>query len=495
MSKPTHFINGQWVSSQGTPFKSTDPANGETIWEGTEGTEREIDIATSTARKIQIEWSKLDVSKRIQYLQAFKNLLEDNKKHLAETISQEVGKPLWESLTEVGAMIGKINISIQSFEERCPTKTSDLNGITTATRHKPHGCLAVFGPYNFPGHLPNGHIIPALIAGNTVIFKPSELTPLVAQETMKLWEMTNIPKGVIQLIQGTKNTAISLSAHKEVDGLLFTGSWETGSIINQKYTSFPEKILALELGGNNPLIVFDCNDLPAAAYTTILSAYFTSGQRCTCARRLIVHNGSEGENIIELLREMIPKISIGDYRENPEPFMGPLISEQAANSIFQAQIALIAKGAVSIVTSTPMTKSNAFVTPGLIDVTHVQNREDKEYFGPLLQLIRVDSFDEAIREANNTGYGLAAGLLSDNEDNYNEFFHRIRAGIVNWNNQTTGASSNAPFGGIGKSGNFHPSAYYAADYCSYPVASMETTVLKRPEKLLTGLEGIEGSLQ
>ncbi len=491
MVRSTHYINGQWIDSQGELMTSNNPSNNEILWEGNEGTKQEVNQAVSSAREAQTPWSKLSMDERIDYLHAFQKLLEDNKQNLAETISKEVGKPLWESLTEVGAMIGKINISIRSFQERCPTKKADLNGTQTATRHKPHGCLAVFGPYNFPGHLPNGHIIPALLAGNTVIFKPSELTPLVAEETIKLWEQTNIPRGVIQLIQGTKDTAIPLSTHKDIDGLLFTGSWETGSILSQKFTTMPGRILALELGGNNPLVVYNCKNLQAAAYTTILSSYFTSGQRCTCARRLIIPAGSEGDALIQLLENMIPKIAVGSYRDSPEPFMGPLISESSAHTIFQAQETLSANGATVIVEATAMKESAAFVTPGLIDVTDVQNREDKEYFGPLLQVIRVSSFDEAIEEANNTGYGLAAGLLSDSRNNYEEFFHRIRAGIVNWNTQTTGASSAAPFGGIGKSGNFHPSAYYAADYCSYPVASMETEELQIPQKLPVGLEGME----
>lgn len=488
MNRQTHYIKGCWRESRGTPFSSIDPSTGQKLWEGNAATDEEIGMALSAARSAQPQWSRLSLEKRMEYLYAFKELLEKGQQQLAETISKEVGKPLWESLAEVASMTGKIAISIQAFKERCASKEISMQGATAHTRHKPHGTLAVFGPFNFPGHLPNSHIVPALLAGNTVIFKPSELTPLAAEEMIKIWEKTGIPPGVIQLIQGERETAVTLSSHPSLDGLLFTGSYNTGALLAEKYARLSGKILALELGGNNPLVVFHSKNLRAAAYTTIVSSYLTSGQRCTCARRLIISSGSEGDAFIEILAKMIQHITIGPYNQFPQPFMGPLISEKAAAAVLQAQEKLMENGAEAIVQMQRMPQSPAFITPGLLDVTHVQERRDEEYFGPLLQLIRVDSFDQAIEEANNTSYGLSAGLLSDRREDFEEFFHRIRAGIVNWNMQTTGANSALPFGGIGKSGNFHPSAYYAADYCSYPVASMEAKELHYPSMPCIGLE-------
>lgn len=495
MHRSTHYIAGTWRSGSGEAFISSDPATGEKIWEGNAAQQQEIELAVEAARHTQPRWSKLSPQERISYLEAFGELLEGNKQHLAATISKEVGKPLWESLTEVTSMIGKVALSVQAFKERCPLKKIDLQGVTAFTRHKPHGILAVFGPYNFPGHLPNGHIIPALLAGNAVIFKPSEFAPLVAQETMKLWEKTGIPAGVIQLLQGGKESAIELSTHPALDGLLLTGSWIVGNLLTEKYASLPGKILVLELGGNNPLVVFHSKNLMAAAYTTILSSYLTAGQRCTCARRLIIPTGSEGDAFVEMLVKMIHHITVAPYTHSPEPFMGPLISAKAATAILKTQQSLVKSGATAIVEAQPMEQSAAFVTPGLIDVTSIADRKDEEYFGPLLQLIRVESFDQAIEEANNTAYGLVAGLLSDRREDYEEFYDRMRAGVINWNTPTTGASSAAPFGGVGKSGNFHPSAYYAADYCSYPVASLESEKLNLPSKLGIGLEGFKQVLK
>ncbi|MFC1835972.1 aldehyde dehydrogenase family protein, partial [Thermodesulfobacteriota bacterium] len=273
-----------------------------------------------------------------------------------------------------------------------------------------------------------------------------------------------------------------------LDGVFFTGSAETGKAIHRAFAGHPEKILALEMGGNNPLLVFDVADLDAAAYLTILSAYITSGQRCSCARRLIVPNGRDWERFIDRLAAMVRKIRVGVYTDTPEPFMGPVISDEAADELLSVQDGFIADGARTLIRMEPLRGIEALLSPGLIDVTDIQHREDVELFGPLLQLIRVEDFDEALKEANDTAYGLAAGLLSDNADLYDRFRRKIKTGVVNWNRHTTGASSAMPFGGIGLSGNHRPSAYFAADYCAYPVASIETDALEKPEATLPGID-------
>ena len=241
------------------------------------------------------------------------------------------------------------------------------------------------------------------------------------------------------------------------------------------------------MGGNNPLVVSHVDDTAAAAYMTIQSAYLSSGQRCTCARRLIVPEGSDGDNFIQILLQMIKAMSIGPYTAIPEPFMGPVISEAHALKILAAQDDLIAKGAIPLFPSSHLCPGTGLLSPGLIDVTPIKERPDNEIFGPLLQLIRVKDFQAAIEEANRTRFGLAAGLLSDSNAEYQQFYQQVHAGVINWNAPLTGASSAAPFGGVGCSGNHHPSAYYAADYCSYPVASIESSQLRMPASLSPGL--------
>ena len=486
MTHPIQFINGQWLAGQGEEFTSLNPAKNEVIWQGNSATSEQVDVAVNSARKAFETWSQKSLEERIALSERFAELLGENKEALATTIAMETGKPLWETRTEVGAMIGKIAISIKAYNERTGTVENPMPGAKAYIRHKPHGVVAVFGPYNFPGHLPNGHIVPALIAGNTIVFKPSELTPLTAQVTLKLWQEAGLPEGVINLVQGEVVTGKALANHGQIDGLFFTGSSTTGKLLHEQFGGQPGKILALEMGGNNPLIVKDISDLDAAVHDIIQSAFISTGQRCTCARRLFIQAGEQGDALINKLVESTKAIKIGYFDDEDQPFIGSMISERAALGLVKAQEDLIALGAKSLLALTHKEAGTGFVTPGIIDVTDV-NMPDEEHFGPLLKIYRYTDFDAAINEGNNTSFGLSAGLLADSADDYDHFFKRIRAGIVNWNKPITGASSAAPFGGIGDSGNHRASAYYAADYCAFPVASVEAEKMTLPENLSPGL--------
>ena len=490
---PSHFINSTWFTGDGPAFQSLDPATNQPRATYHAATAGEVDAAVRAARTAFESWSLLPIDERISYLNAFAELLKKEKTStapdaLARLISQEMGKPLWESLTELDAMANKIPISIQAMRDRrSPVEQTAANGQVTATRYKPHGVVAVFGPFNFPGHLPNGHIVPALLAGNTVVFKPSELTPRVAERTVQLWHEAGLPAGVLNLVQGARETGQALAAHPDIDGLFFTGSVAAGVALNKLLASQPHKILALEMGGNNPMIVWDAADLDAAALLTIQSAYQTSGQRCSCARRLIVRDGAPGDALVRRLLEIIPTIRVGPFTDSPEPFMGPLVRPQAAEHALLAQQRLIDAGAIPLLPMQRMFPApSAFLTPGLIDVTRT-TPPDEEIFAPLLQVVRVHTFDEAIAAANDTAYGLAAALVSDDSELYHRFFTHVRAGVINFNRPTTGASSALPFGGIGLSGNHRPSASHAADYCAYPIASIEQQKPVLPGNLPVGL--------
>ncbi len=466
-------------------FHSIDPANGETIWTGKADTAPTIDAAISRARGAFQAWAELPLEERLVYMDKWKSTLEKHSEELALTISRDTGKTLWETRGEAKAMIGKVSLSIEAYRNRTGLTEREVPGGRAVVRHKPHGVVAVFGPFNFPGHLPNGHIVPALIAGNTVIFKPSELTPLVGETMVNLWRETGLPDGVLNLVQGGAETGKLLSAHPGIDGLFFTGSSRTGRILSEAFGKTPEKILALELGGNNPLVVDEVADQQGAAYAAIQSAFITSGQRCTCARRLIVGRGAEGDAFLEELLKMSRAIRIGAYTDKPEPFYGPQVSKEAADAVAASYDHLIALGAQPLLAL--QRRGHALVTPSILDVTDI-DAPDEETFGPMLQVIRVADLNEAIAVANKTAYGLAAGILTDSREKWERFLLKSRAGIVNWNNQTTGASGAAPFGGIGLSGNHRPSAYYAADYCAYPVASMEKERALLPETLSPGIE-------
>lgn len=487
MNNLTQFINGQWLTGLGDDMSSLNPALNEVIWQGKTATTVQVNDAIDSARIAFEEWGFSSLDDRLVVINRFMDVLTEHKEEMAIAIAKETGKPIWETRTEAGAMVAKVNISLKAYQERTGTVENTMPGAKAFIRHKPHGVVAVFGPYNFPGHLPNGHIVPALIAGNTIVFKPSELTPMVAELSIKLWEKAGLPNGVINLVQGEVETGKALANHPGIDGLFFTGSSTTGKLLHQQFSGQPGKILALEMGGNNPLIVKDVSDINAVVHDIIQSAFISTGQRCTCARRLFIENNAMGDAIIDKLIAATKAIKIGYYDDQEQPFIGSMISERAALGMVNAQSQLQDLGGVSLLELTHMKEGTGFVSPGIIDVTNISSMPDEEHFGPLVKVYRYDDFDSAIVEANNTSFGLSAGLLSDSEELYNHFFKRIRAGIVNWNKPITGASSAAPFGGIGDSGNHRASAFYAADYCAFPVASVEAEQVTLPAQLSPGL--------
>lgn len=484
----TLFINGEWIAGQGHTIQSVDPAKNQIIWEGKAATSEQVDLAVKAARNSAPDWAAQSVTQRLTIIKAYGDLLGQNKAALTKLIAKETGKPEWETATEVGAMVGKIGISEKAYFERTGTVENPMPVGQAFIRHKPHGVVAVFGPYNFPGHLPNGHIVPALLAGNTIVFKPSDLTPAVAAFMVELWAQAGLPAGVLNLVQGEVETGKALASHIDIDGLFFTGSSRTGKILHEQFAGHPGKILALEMGGNNPLIVKDVKDTDAVVHDIVQSAFVTSGQRCTCARRLFLPANQVGDKILQRLITVTEQIKVGNYDDADQPFMGAMISAAAAKMMADAQQELESLGANVLVRLTQPDKHKGFATPGIMDVTGILDTlPDEEHFGPLLKVIRYDDFDTAISEANNTRFGLSAGFIGDNEEDYRYFFARIRAGIVNWNRPITGASSAAPFGGIGESGNHRASAYYAADYCAYPVASVELDKVTLPASLSPGL--------
>ncbi|RJS91848.1 succinylglutamate-semialdehyde dehydrogenase [Salinisphaera sp. Q1T1-3] len=488
------FLNGQWHPGTGESLTKTDPVAGDTIWQGETASADQIDTAIDAARGAFADWARRPFEDRAAICEAFRDQLEANKAELAETISRETGKPRWEAASEVGAMIGKIAISQTAYHERTGERSKDIPGGQAVLRHRPHGVLAVFGPYNFPGHLPNGHIVPALLAGNTVVFKPSEITPATADLTLQCWQAAGLPDGVINLVQGAKDVGQALAGHDGIDGLLFTGSAATGKSLHAAFGGRVDKILALELGGNNPLVVAEAGyDIAAAVLVILQSAFASGGQRCTCARRLIVPEGPAGDALIANLVKAMSRLVVGDPADtDTPPFYAGLATVEAADGILAAQATMAEAGAHVIKAAERLREGTSLLSPALIDVTHA-DVDDVEHFGPLLTVCRTSSWDEALREANNTAYGLSAGLIGGESGLWKDFRLRIRAGIVNWNRPITGAASDAPFGGIGDSGNHRPSAYYAADYCAWPMASMESTSAAVPDTLPAGisLDGIE----
>lgn len=469
-----------------TAFASIDPATGDTVWEGPASTGSEVAQAAALARTAFPDWAARPRQDRIEAMKRYQAVLKARAPEIAEAISRETGKPLWETRTEATAMQGKVDISIRAYDERTGERETATGFGRAVLRHRPHGVAAVLGPFNFPGHLPNGHIVPALLAGDTVVFKPSEETPLTGQLMVECLKEADLPDGVVNLVQGGRDVGAAL-LDQDIDALMFTGSGAAGAHFKRHFADNPHVILALELGGNNPLVVWDAEDAEAAAGIVLQSAFITTGQRCSCARRLILPEGPKGDAIVDAVVALADRMVFAPWNSDPEPYGGPLISDRAASGALHALQHRIDAGARVIRASGPIAGlSAAFVQPSIIDTTGVEV-PDEEIFAPFLQVRRVADFDSAIREANATKYGLSAGLISDDPTHWQRFIHRIRAGVVNFNRPTTGAAGDMPFGGLGQSGNHRPSAYYAADYCAYPVASFESDAVKNIESEIKGL--------
>ncbi|GLQ24486.1 N-succinylglutamate 5-semialdehyde dehydrogenase [Algimonas ampicilliniresistens] len=450
-------------------MKSTNPITGATVWDGAAASSEAVKGAVAAAREAFHNFSMTPLSERIAMMERWGEAILARKEQIARAISDEIGKPMWEARTEAGAMAGKVAHSIRAQAERAGSTASDAMSLN----HRPHGVMAVFGPFNFPGHLPNGHIIPALLAGNTVVFKPSELAPSVGDIFADLAREAGLADGVLNIVQGGRDTGAAL-LNADIDGLLFTGSAGTGTFFHKHFAGRPNVILALEMGGNNPLIIHDAADIDAAADIATVSAFISAGQRCSCARRLILPTGAFGDAVLDRIMVRIAAMAVGAPDE--DVFIGSVVSEDAAKAAIQFEADLMSKGGQTLVA---LERNGAFLRPGLMDVTQA-NAPDEEIFAPFLQVYRTDGIEAQIALANDTRFGLAAGLVSDDAALWDHARPRLRAGIVNWNKPTTGAASSMPFGGPGLSGNFRPGAYYAADYCAWPQASQIAAVPTSP---------------
>ncbi len=485
-----NLIGDRWTVGLGDAFERRTPAGDQVVCAGHMASVEQVDEAIEAAHVAFGSWSELPLNDRFAIARRFAEILNLKKEELSRLISIEVGKPLWESRTEVGAAVGKVSNSIDAILKRRWTTTEQIGSYVAVTRFRPHGAMLVLGPFNLPAHLPGAHIVPALLAGNTIVFKPSELAPSVGQWLAAVWREAGLPSGVLNLVHGAAPVAIHAAQSPNIAGVLFTGSERAGASLHRSLAGQPQKILALELGGNNPLVVQRCKDVHRAAITVINSAYITSGQRCTCARRLIVVGQAMCDRLLDKLKEMLPLVRVADPVSDPQPFMGSLIHAAAAQNMLNAQTKLVSAGAEAVVTMQTVGDHPAMLSPGLLR-SDARLLDDCEHFGPMLTAHVASDLDEAIKLANATRFGLSAGFLGDHVDDFHYFLHRVRAGIVNWNRQTTGASGKLPFGGIGQSGNHNPSGFFAADYCSFPMASLESHDLAEADSLSPGLERLQ----
>ena len=468
-------------------FESINPATGQVVWAGEACSSSTVLEIVQRAKASQPTWEAAGLPYRKEIIQRFAQLVKENSEEAATIIAEENGKPIWEARTEVNSLVNKVQAVFDAYDERAKEKTKEVNGRTSVTRYRAHGIMAVLGPFNFPMSMPNSHVMPALLAGNTVIFKPSERVPKSAEYYVNLWYQAGVPTDVLLIAYGDKDVGACLIDQPEVNGVLMIGSRYAGVEIQKKLATASDKICALEMGGNSPLVIWDYEDVRLAVHIAIQSAYISSGQRCSAARRLIVNKAIANE-YISALKSAVERIVVGkQFDTDPVPFMGPLIDHKAFERFIFDYNALLAKGAEIVVAADPIPAlGDNFVRPALVDVTNII-ADDAEIFGPLLQLKVVDSLQQAIVEANATQFGLAAGIVTTSKETYEEFYSGTKSGIINWNQPLTGATTAAPFGGAKASGNYRPAGFLSVDYCSYPCASIEDAAPAVPPKLSPGL--------
>ena len=496
---PSNFVGGIWHAIPGSTVQSNSPDDPQRVIFSSASPLEHVDAAVAAARDALPAWSKLPRDARFSILKTYADLCKAHAGKVAELLCDEVGKVMWECKAEAGLLAAKVDITLDPAPEGGLRRVSDFDLTITPTRSgrchfKPHGVMAVLGPFNFPAHLPNGHIVPALAMGNTVVFKPSDKAPAVGQLLVELFDLAlkqhNAPPGVINLIQGGADVASKLAAHTDVDAVAFTGSWNVGRKILAAGLDNPGRIIALELGGNNAAVVMPGADFKLAAIEVVRSAFATTGQRCTCSRRVIVHRDIANK-FIPLITKLASTLIVGRPRATHPVFMGPIISDAQLRSVLQFQQRAITAGATVLLESTAMNlpdggSAGHYLTPGILSVNRfVRDADpgiqsplpmhpgcDEEIFGPLLRVSLTDSLDDAIAQTNASRYGLAAAIFTADTTAAERFTHEVRAGCINTNTGTAGASSKLPFGGLGLSGNHRPAGSFAMDYCAYPVASM-----------------------
>jgi len=429
-----------------------------------------LDAALARARRAFPAWRDAGLEARAAILRRFRDLARAAEEELARLIARETGKALWDARGEARLLAAKVDATLE--EGLRLVAPLEAGPGARATWH-PRGVLAVLGPFNFPAHLPNGHIVPALATGNSVVFKPSEKAPAVGAFAAELWRRAGLPEGVLEIAQGGGATGRALALHPGVDGVLFTGSWAVGRALEAATLDQPGKLLALEMGGSNAIVVLEDADLELALAETALSVCATTGQRCSCARRLFVARPLV-EEFAERLADVLRGLRVGPPLE-PGVFMGPLIDRAAFDGLARWRARAADAGGERLLLVEPDLPA-PWVGAGLVRFeklaqTHPYQRE--EIFGPEAALYPVDDLDQAIAAVNDSDYGLVASVMTRDRARYEHCIGRVRTGLLNWNRATVGASGRLPFGGEGKSGNGRPAGILSSLYCTFPQAHLE----------------------
>ncbi len=469
-AKTTHLLNyidGRWVEGGAADaFQDLDPATGEVIATVTKSTTADVDRAVEAAHRALDLWRRVPAPKRGEVLFRAAETLVRRKEDLAREMTREMGKVLTEARGDVQEAIDMTYYMAgegrRQFGDVVP---SELPNKWAMSVRSPIGVIATITPWNFPIAIPSWKIMPALILGNTVIFKPASYTPMLAVRLVEILEEAGLPKGVLNLVLGSGgDIGDYLVGHPGVDMISFTGHTETGAHIQQLVAPSLKRV-SLELGGKNAIIVLDDADVDLSIDGIVWSAFGTSGQRCTAASRVIAHRGV-ADALTAKLVDRAKRLRLG-HGLDANTDVGPVVSEaqlekvQSYMPIAETEGAVIAAGG-----KRPMTGALAkgfFHEPTvLIDVKPNMRVAQEEIFGPVTAILQVGSLDEAVRVLNSVKYGLSCSIYTRNVNNAFQFVRDAECGIVYVNAGTIGAEIQLPFGGMKATGNGHREAGRAA---------------------------------
>jgi succinylglutamic semialdehyde dehydrogenase len=468
-----NYLDGRFVvpSSADARLELTSPADRDDLIGAYDCSVQHAHDAIAAARRALPMWRRLPLAARAAILRAFAQAVAKRREVLALAIARSVGKPLWEARTEVDAVIAKVDITLGPGLEAIAPR--DLPGDKAAIRHRPVGVMVVLGPFNFPAHLANGHFVPALATGNTVVFKPSERAPEVGEILASCMHEAGVPAGVFNLVQGGAEVAQALVEDADVDGICFTGSTGVGRRILQASAAYPGRLIALELGGANAAIVTADANLAHAAREIAFSAFVTAGQRCTATSRVYVERAACEAFTAELVR-LATSVRVG-HPGDGDVFLGPVIDEASRTRALHIAAGLTTTHEVVVAPSEVTVDGvrGAYLSPGVFlakGAPLLQTAE--EFFAPLVLVEAVDDDHAAVARANASPYGLAAGVFCRDESRFERMADELEVGICNWNRGTVGSSSKLPFGGVKASGNHRPAGLASTLYCVDAVAQI-----------------------
>ncbi|HYH13167.1 MAG TPA: aldehyde dehydrogenase family protein [Thermomicrobiales bacterium] len=462
-----NFIGGTWVESRsGNTFERRNPATGELIGTFTSSTAADVDAAVEAATRAFKSWRLYPAPKRGEILYRAARILEERKDELAREMTQEMGKVFTEAAGDVQEAIDMTYYMAgegrRMFGQTTP---SELRNKFNMSVRKPLGVAGMITPWNFPMAIPSWKMTPALIAGNTVVFKPATYTPKLAIRFVEVLQEAGIPDGVVNLVLGSgSEVGDPLVAHPDVPLLSFTGSTETGVRVATEAARLNKRV-TLEMGGKNAVIVMDDADLDLAVEGILWGAFGTSGQRCTATSRVIVHRAVKQE-LEERLAERAGRMTLGDGLD-PDTDVGPIVSDSQLQNVHRYIDIGKDEGAKLVVGGEVRTDGELskgfFHEPTIFsDVSRDMRIANEEIFGPVVSLIPIDSLDEAIDIANSVEYGLSAAIFTNNVNNTFRAMQDIYTGILYINAGTTGAEIHLPFGGTKGTGNGHREAGTAA---------------------------------